>query len=185
VKFQAQAVLRRPDMLAPLHLVGVLLAGSFYPGSTQDAWGPLHLEVGLVALAPLTPIVVTLSEEAAAIALTEARRQWGDVTAPGASPGLVWHPIGDVRRPKDHQSVAALIEQMSTANAIRMSETPSTPPYHQAARDLERLASIIFDTTSTEERVAEDGALKREDSHPVPPVVPKGRPAQPLGPAEE
>ena len=52
MKLQAQAVLRRADLTAPLRLVGVLMAGSFHPLTAQDAWGPLHLEVGPVALAP-------------------------------------------------------------------------------------------------------------------------------------
>ncbi len=167
MKFQAQAVLRRADMLAPLRLVGVLLAGSFYPGSTQDAWGPLHLEVGLVALAPLDPVIEDMPDVAAGVALAEARSLWSDDTLKGATSVLEWHPIRDVRRPIDPQSVAELIEQMSTANAIRTAATPSTPPYHAAARDLERLAGIMFDTTSSEERTAEDGAFQRGDPHPA------------------
>lgn len=52
MKLQAQAVLRRLDQQDRLHLAGVLVAGSFHPMTAQDAWGPLHLEVGLVARAP-------------------------------------------------------------------------------------------------------------------------------------
>lgn len=85
MKFQAQAVLRRVDMMAPLRLVGVLLAGSFYPGSTQDVWGPLHLEVGLVALAPMEPVIGDMPDVAAGVAMAEARRQWSDDSLPDGS----------------------------------------------------------------------------------------------------
>ena len=54
------------------------MAGSFHPLTAQDAWGPLHLEVGLVALAPLTPVVASDADEGAADAVVEARSQWSD-----------------------------------------------------------------------------------------------------------
>lgn len=38
MKLQAQAVLRRIDTDAPLRLAGVLVAGSFYPGTAQTRW---------------------------------------------------------------------------------------------------------------------------------------------------
>lgn len=38
MKLQAQAVLRRVDVAAPLRLVGVLMAGAFHPLTAQDAW---------------------------------------------------------------------------------------------------------------------------------------------------
>ncbi|HUR16743.1 MAG TPA: hypothetical protein VMZ33_05625, partial [Candidatus Limnocylindrales bacterium] len=76
MKLQTQAVLRRPDTAAPLQLAGVLVAGSFYPNRTQDAWGPLHLEIGLVALAPLSSVVADDGAAAAGQALVEAREQW-------------------------------------------------------------------------------------------------------------
>ncbi|CAN5171073.1 hypothetical protein BH24CHL7_BH24CHL7_07580 [soil metagenome] len=162
MKFQAQAVLRRDDMQGPLRLVGVLIAGSFYPDTPQDAWGPLHLEVGLVALAPLTPIVLRDPSAAAARALSEARAEWADGRAPTVAGALAWQPIRGVRQPTDERSIAELIEEMSAANAARLLETPSTPPYHKAARELETLATAMFDTTSSEERMAEDGADQRD-----------------------
>jgi hypothetical protein len=160
VRFQAQAVLRRDDQRAPLRLAGVLVAGSFYPGSPQDAWGPLHLEAGLVALAPLTPVVMTSASRAAAVALDEARGQWTDGTAARHGASLTWRSIRDVRVPLEGRTVGELIALMSTANDARMLATPSTPPYHSAARELERLASVVYDTASSEERLAEDMALE-------------------------
>ncbi len=73
MKLQTQAVLRRSDFDAPLRLAGVLVAGSFFPDTPQDAWGPLHLEVGLIALAPLTAIIAADTAGAAKRALLEAR----------------------------------------------------------------------------------------------------------------
>jgi len=156
VKLQAQAVLRRVDLAAPLRLVGVLMAGAFHPLTTHDAWGPLHLEVGLVALAPLTPVVAADGSTGAAEAMEEARGQWSD---PGSSRGarLSWVPIdqmGDVAE----EDIHALIARMSIANDERTSAIPSTPPYHRAARELERLASLVHEVTSAEERMAEDAA---------------------------
>ena len=162
VKLQAQAVLRRDDRQAPLRLAGVLVAGSFYPGSPQDAWGPLHLEAGLVALAPLSPVDAASATEAADVALGEARGQWADGSAPRDT-GLAWRPIRDVRARRDGRSVEDLIASMSVANDARMSATPSTVPYHSAAREIERLASVVYDTTSAEERRAEDDALEDGD----------------------
>lgn len=160
MRFQAQAVLRRDDRQAPLRLAGVLVAGSFYPGSPQDAWGPLHLEAGLVALAPLTPVVMASASEAAEVALHEARGQWTETSAPSTGAWLAWRPIRDVRATLDGRSVEELITLMSAANAARMIATPSTPPYHSAARELERLASVVYDTTSSEERSAEHAVLE-------------------------
>ncbi|CAN5685641.1 hypothetical protein BH23CHL8_BH23CHL8_23090 [soil metagenome] len=162
MKLQAQAVLRRQDLQAPLRLVGVLLAGSFYPLTAQDAWGPLHLEVGLVALAPLTPVMATDSSLGAAQAMLEARAQWIE---PGAGNGahLAWVPIDQVREDVADEDIQALIAQMSVINQERTDETPSTPPYHRAARELERLAGLVYEATSAEERVAEDGALRKRD----------------------
>lgn len=162
MKLQAQAVLRRQDLQAPLRLVGVLLAGSFYPLTVQDAWGPLHLEVGLVALAPLTPVMATDASAGAAEATLEARAQWVD---PGAANGahLAWVPIEQVREDVADEDIHALIAQMSVVNQERTDETPSTPPYHRAARELERLAGLVYEATSAEERVAEDEALRKRD----------------------
>jgi hypothetical protein len=160
VRFQAQAVLRRDRPRSPLRLAGVLVDGAFYPGSPKDALGPLNLEVGLVALAPLTPVVTASASRAAEAALDEARGQWTDATAPPEGQALAWRPIRDVRPQLDGHSVGELIALMSTANDARMGAIPSTPPYHSAAREVERLASVVFDTTSSEERHAEDAARR-------------------------
>lgn len=167
MRLQAQAVLQRPDPQAPLRLSGVLVAGSFYPLTAQDAWGPLHLEVGLVALAPLTPVQATDVQDGAASALAEARRQWGDPSTPMAAL-LSWRPIADVRDAPDLSSVQEMLEQMLAANDLRTSSTPSTPPYHGAARELERLASLVYDAASTGERIAEDDERARKHTDRVP-----------------
>lgn len=164
MKLQAQAVLQRMDPEAPLRLVGVLLAGAFHPLTAQEAWGPLHLEVGLVALAPLTPVVAADESAGAAVAMVEARGQWSE---PGAGRGaqLSWVPVDQVRD-EPEEDVHSLIAQMGVANAERTSETPSTPPYHRAARELERLAALVQATASAEERTAEDQARrKRQGRH--------------------
>ena len=161
VKLQTQAVLRRPDADAPLELAGVLVAGSFYPNRPQDAWGPLHLEVGLIALAPLNPVVADSGEAAAEQAMREARDQWSHPALSRAEL-LAWRPIEQVRaRPAD-EDIALLIRQMTAANEDRSAGTPSTPPYHKAARELERLAGLVYEATSAGERIAEDGALREE-----------------------
>jgi hypothetical protein len=159
VKLQAQAVLRRHDTQAPLRLVGVLLAGSFYPVSAQDAWGPLHLEVGLVALAPLTPVVAPDADAAVQQAMQEARADWSD---PGANVAdrIRWMPIERVREDVADEDIRDLIAQMTVANDERSLQTPSTPPYHRAARELEALAGRVYEATSAGERVAEDRALR-------------------------
>lgn len=159
MKLQAQAVLRREDLVAPLRLVGVLMAGAFHPLTAQDAWGPLRLEVGLVALAPLTPVVAADASAGAAEAMVEARGQWSD---PGSGMGerLSWVPIDQVRDVAE-EDIHALIARMSIANDERTSETPSTPRYHQAARELERLASLVHEATCAEERMAEDEAQRK------------------------
>ena len=163
MKLQAQAVLRRSDADAPLDLAGVLVAGSFYPNRPQDAWGPLHLEVGLIALAPLTPVVAKSGDKVAERALAEAREQWSHPLLSRADL-LAWRPIGEVRaRPAD-EDIALLIEQMTAANQDRSAGTPSTPPYHRAARELERLAGLVYEATSAGERIAEDGALRAHDA---------------------
>jgi hypothetical protein len=167
MRLQAQAVLQRPEPQAPLRLSGVLVAGSFYPLTARDAWGPLHLEVGLVALAPLTPVQATDIEDGAAAALAEARGQWGDPSTPMAAL-LSWRPIADVRDVSDLGSVQEMLEQMLAANDLRTSSTPSTPPYHGAARELERLASAVYDAASTGERVAEDAELTSKHTNGVP-----------------
>lgn len=158
MRLQAQAVLRRVDLAAPLRLVGVLMAGSFHPLTVQDAWGPLHLEVGLVALAPLTPVIATDVSAGAAEAMGEARGQWSESRS-GSGARLSWVPI-DQMRDVAEEDIHALIARMSIANDERTSEIPSTPPYHEAARELERLASLVYEATSTEERIAEDDAQR-------------------------
>jgi hypothetical protein len=164
VKLQAQAVLRRADLVAPLRLVGVLMAGAFHPLTAQDAWGPLHLEVGLVALAPLTPVVAVDVGAGALEAMVEARGHWSD-PGPGSGGQLSWVPIDQVRDVAE-EDIHALIARMSIANDERTSETPSTPRYHRAARELERLASLVYEATSAEERMAEDEAQrKRRELH--------------------
>lgn len=168
MKLQAQAVLRRLDQLAPLRLSGVLVAGSFYPLTAQDAWGPLHLEVGLVALAPLTPVVAQDAIGAADQAMAEAVTLWIGPD-PDADGHLAWVPIEQVRTIPADQDIRGLIVQMTIANEERSDETPSTPPYHRAARELERLAGLVYEATSTEERVAEDVALRRVDDRPTAP----------------
>jgi len=158
MKLQAQAVLRRFDLRAPLRLAGVLLAGAFYPRSAQDAWGQLHLEVGLIALAPLTPVVAPDADAAVAQAMAEAQALWSD---PGASAGdMSWLPIGQARAAAADQDIGALILQMGTTNDERSIETPSTPRYRRAARELERLAGLVYEATSAGERIAEDEALR-------------------------
>ena len=158
MKLQAQAVLRREDVAATPRLVGVLMSGSFHPLTAQEAWGPLHLEVGLVALAPLTTVVASDTREGAAEAMVEACSQWAD---PGSGTGahLSWVPI-DQMRDVAEEDIHALIARMSLVNDERTSETPSTPPYRRAARELERLAHLVRDATSAEERVAEDAAQR-------------------------
>jgi hypothetical protein len=166
MKFQTQAVLRRDDMQAPLRLVGVLLAGSFYPDRPSDAWGPLHLEAGYVALAPLSPVVDEEPEQGAQRALLEAREQWADRNAPLHSDALAWRAIGGVRQTLagEGPTVRQLIDELGAADDARVESQPSTPPYHAAAREIERLATAIYDVTSTEERVAEDTAAARAKS---------------------
>ena len=171
MKLQAQAVLRRLDQQAPLRLAGVLVAGSFYPLTAQDAWGPLHLEVGMVALAPLTPVVAPDAVTAADQAMQEAVAQWIGAE-PAADAQLAWVPIERVRTVATDQDIRGLIVQMTIANEERSDETPSTPPYHRAARELERLAGLVYEATSTEERIAEDAALRRSDGHAVLPATP-------------
>jgi hypothetical protein len=156
VKLQAQAVLRRVDLAAPLRLVGVLIGATFHPLTAQDALGPLHLEVGLVALAPLTPVVAADLGAGAADAIEEARGQWSD---PGSNSGaqLSWVPIDQVQDVAE-EDIHALIARMSIANDERTSQTPGTPPYVRAARELERLASLVHEAASVEELTAEDEA---------------------------
>lgn len=123
--------------------------------------GPLHLEVGLVALAPLTPVVAADADAGAPEAMVEARDHWSD---PGSGGGaqLSWVPIDQVRDVAE-EDIHALIARMSIANDERTSQTPSTPPYHRAARELERLASLVQQATSAEERMAEDVAQRKRD----------------------
>jgi len=158
VKLQAQAVLRRVDLAAPLRLVGVLLGGAFHPLTAQDAWGPLHLEVGLVALAPLTPVVAADPVAGVAEAIEEARAQWRD---PRSNSGaqLSWVPIDQVRDVAE-EDIHALIARMSIANDERTSQIPTSPLYHRAARELERLASLVYEAAGAEERTAEDQARR-------------------------
>jgi hypothetical protein len=159
VKLQAQAVLRRADLAAPLRLVGVLMAGAFHPLTAQDAWGPLHLELGLVALAPLATVEAADASAGSAEAMVEARRHWSE---PESDRGarLSWVPIDQVRDVAE-EDIHALIARMSIANDERTIETPSTPAYHRAARELERLASLVYEAASAEERLAEDEARRR------------------------
>ena len=159
MKLQAQAVLRRTDLSAPLRLVGVLMAGAFHPLTPQDAWGPLHLEVGLVALAPLTPVIAADASAGAVEAMVEARGKWSGQRS-GSGAQLSWVPIDQVRDVAE-EDIHALIARMSIANDERTSETPSTPPYQRAARELGRLASLVYEATNAEERMAEDEAQRR------------------------
>ena len=164
MKLQAQAVLRRSDLAAPLRLAGVLVAGSFYPVTAQEAWGPLHLEVGLVALAPLTPVVTSDARHGADLALREARRQWTGPHQPERGELLSWLPIAQVRDVAAGGDIAGLLLAMTAANDTRSGSVPSTPPYHAAARELERLASAVYEAASAEERIAEDGELRQRRS---------------------
>jgi len=161
VKLQAQAVLRREDVAATPRLVGVLMSGSFHPLTAQEAWGPLHLEVGLVALAPLTTVVASDTREGAAEAMVEACSHWADPES-GTGAHLSWVPI-DQMRDVAEEDIHALISRMSIANDERMRQTPSTPPYRRAARELERLASLVHEATIAEERMADDGAWRGRD----------------------
>lgn len=170
MKLQAQAVLRRIDTDAPLSLAGVLVAGSFYPLTAQDAWGPLHLEVGLIALAPLTPVLAVQGSDGAEQAMVEARAQWSDPISSRAQL-LSWRPIEEAREKAADEDIRALIQQMATANEQRSAGTPSTPQYHKAARELERLAGRVYEATNAGERVAEDGALRdQQRAAAVPPA---------------
>jgi hypothetical protein len=135
------------------------MAGAFHPLTAHDAWGPLHLEVGLVAQAPLTPVVAPDVGEGAIEAMAEARGHWSHPEA-GEAARLSWVPIDQVRDVAE-QDVHALIARMSIVNTERTFETPSTPSYHRAARELERLASLVYEATAAEERIAEDLALRR------------------------
>ena len=161
MKLQAQAVLRRSDPVAPLRLAGVLVAGSFYPLTVQEAWGPLHMEVGLVALAPLTPVITDDAAHGAESALREARGQWAGRDATHGADLLSWLRIGQAREVPASEDIAALLVAMTTANDARSGSTPSTPAYHAAARELERLAGAVYEATVAEERVAEDGAQRQ------------------------
>jgi hypothetical protein len=136
------------------------MAGTFHPLTPQDAWGPLHLEVGLVALAPLTPVVASDTRDGAADALVEARHRWSD---PGSGTGvhLMWVPIDQVRDVAE-ESIHALITRMSIVNDERVNEAPSSPRYHRAARELERLAALVCVATNEAERRAEDEALRQQ-----------------------
>lgn len=161
MKLHAQAVLRRPDPASPLRLAGVLVAGSFHPLTAQDAWGPLHMDVGLVALAPLTPVITDDAARAAESALREAREQWGRPETPGESDLPSWPPFGQVPDAAGDEDIAALLVAMTAANDIRSESTPSTRPYHAAARELERLARVVYETASAEERIAEEGGHRQ------------------------
>lgn len=156
MRLQAQAVLRRDDLVAPPRLVGVLMAGSFHPLRAEDAWGPLHLERGLVALAPLTPVAAADVDAGVIAATLEARSRWSDAGA-GADAPLSWVPIGQARDVAE-EDIHALIARMSLVNDERASETPSTPAYLRAVRELERLALLIHEAAAAEERVTEDPA---------------------------
>ncbi len=155
MKLQAQAVLRRPYIQAPLRLAGVLVAGSFYPLTIQEAWGPLHMEVGLLALAPLTPVVADDAAAAADLALREARAQWVDPAVNGDVALLTWQPMTGVRDAAAGEDIDALLVAMGAANDIRSDSTPTTSAYHAAARELERLAGLVYLTSRAEERIAE------------------------------
>jgi hypothetical protein len=162
MKLQAQAVLRREDLDAPLRLVGVLVAGSFYPYTPQDAWGPLHLETGLVALAPLSALVVAEPADGVEQAMLEARAYWSTPGLGHKGELLRWRPMDEVRAAVPDEDIRALIMAMGVANDARVGEVPSTPSYHRAARELERLAGQVYEASSISERAAEDGATRRE-----------------------
>jgi hypothetical protein len=151
MKLQAQAVLRREDLEEPPRLVGVLMGGSFHPLTSDDAWGPLYLEVGLVALAPLTTVIATDTSSGAAEAMVEARSQWHDL-APGDGTHLRWVPIEQVRDVAE-EDIHALIARMGSINDERIGQAPSTPSYHRAARELERLATLVYEAAGAEERM--------------------------------
>ena len=164
MKLQAQAVLRREDLAAPPRLVGVLVAGSFHPLTAHDALGPMHLEIGLVALAPLAPVVAPDTSEGAADAMVEARSRWSH---PGPAGGelLSWVPIDQLSDVAE-EDIHALIARMSSINDERTRATPSTPPYQRAARELERLAVLVYEAAAAEERMADEVALRRQRARP-------------------
>jgi hypothetical protein len=114
-----------------------------------------------VALAPLTPVVASDTNEGAADAMVEARSQWAAPRS-GKAAHLSWVPI-DQMRDVAEEDIHALIARMSIVNDDRLYQTPSTPPYHEAARELKRLASLVYEATSAEERMAEDETLRRRD----------------------
>ena len=139
VKLHAQAVLSRADADASLQLAGVLVAGSFYSNTAQDAWGPLHREVGLIALGPLNAVLAVEGADAVGQALVDARLQWR-LPAKSRTQLLTWRPIATVRERPADENIAQLIEQMAAANGRRVRRTPIAPPYHLAARELEDTA---------------------------------------------
>jgi hypothetical protein len=82
VRYQTQAVLRRKTSGDPLRLVGVTLDNTFFGRESSDATEPLVLKKGLVALAPLTPVVAEGPAEAATIAMDDARDSWTGLERP-------------------------------------------------------------------------------------------------------
>jgi hypothetical protein len=59
------------------------------------------------------------------------------------------------------QTVGELIALMSTREGrARMVAAPRTPPYHSPAQELERLACVVYNTTSSEERIAEAARVR-------------------------
>jgi hypothetical protein len=115
-----------------------------------------------VALAPLTPILAPDADSAVDQAMSEARADWSEPDTDGVA-GLTWMPIGRVRGEVADEDIRDLIAQMTVANDERSGETPSTPPYHRAARELERLAGRVYEASSTGERIAEEAAREREE----------------------
>ena len=92
--------------------------------------------------------------------MVEACSQWGD---PGTRPEaqLSWLPIDQVRDVAE-EDIHALIVRMGIVNEERTSETPDTPPYHRAARELGRLAALVREAAGAEERMAGDVELRRQ-----------------------
>lgn len=82
VRYQTQAVLRRTSRTTPLKVVGVTLDSTFFPGSAEDATGPLTLDKGLVALAPLSAVDARGAAEAATSANLDAMETWSGVQGP-------------------------------------------------------------------------------------------------------
>lgn len=86
-RYQTQAVLRRASQWTPLVLVGITLDSTFYPQSGAEASGPLTLNRGLVALAPLAAVEARSPAAGAVTANRDARDAWRGLGSVRATQG--------------------------------------------------------------------------------------------------